>query len=831
MLHELIQFASNLNFNVQNFELDGKIHRFDRNGKGNAWYVGFQVFSPKTGEPFPICVLGDWKSGEKHEFKPTRRMAKEEKEHVNAKIAEAAEKAEAERKEKQDLAAEKAKRIVSQMSKSIRCGYVERKKIAESPGIGTQLLDDGRVLIIPMIDEKNEIVGAQRIFPDGKKLFISGQKTSGAFHVIGQLNGGDIILTEGYATGSSLRQATSNTVVVCFNCHNLVTVSKIIRKKFPSASIIIAGDDDQWTEGNPGKTKAIEAAKACGGKAVFPSFLNPEKGKTDFNDLHCDEGLETVASQIAPVEPDPTGYIPLGADDGYHYFYIFKDRSIVKTKSFTETCMYEIMPKEYWEAAYAGKKGILWSQAKSDIIQTSKNVGPFNPSRIRGMGPWIDQGKIVINTGKDLVIDGKVKSLSEFKSWYVYVRTKHSISIHPNPLDLTEAAYLRNACEELKWRDKKSAHLLAGWIAIARIAGALPIRPHVWLTGSSGTGKSTVLERIVKPSMGKPGGHYPAQGGSTEAGIRQEIKADSIPIVFDEFETKTNIAQPQMAAIIELLRQSWSMSSGYIVKGSSDGNATHYSMNYAAFVSGIRINLENEADKSRFSILELAPHGSDTAEWDRVLKYFDPITEEYGERLFSRMIKMIPVVMDSFKILQTVIAKKISQRAGQQYGMLLAGWYTYYSDSPITEEIAEDVINELELKEEKEQSEETDEMSCLTHLLTTKISVQIQVDSGGLYSKEETKRADMSIVSIISSGNKYLINSLTNYGILVESDFVHIHKNHSALRKFVFSGTRWPDWARSLKRLPGAVCDTGHKKRFGGNPEACISIPIKLIIN
>ena len=64
--------------------------------------------------------------------------------------------------------------------------------------------------------------------------------------------------------------------------------------KFPDKPILIAGDDARHLEAtqgiNPGRSKAEEAAKAVGGKALLPIFAPGEqaanpKGFTDFNDL------------------------------------------------------------------------------------------------------------------------------------------------------------------------------------------------------------------------------------------------------------------------------------------------------------------------------------------------------------------------------------------------------------------------------------------------------------------------------------------------------------------------------------------------------------------
>jgi hypothetical protein len=49
----------------------------------------------------------------------------------------------------------------------------------------------------------------------------------------------------------------------------------------------LAGDDDHKLENNPGRVKALEAAAAVNGVAIFPelSAEQREQGMTDFNDL------------------------------------------------------------------------------------------------------------------------------------------------------------------------------------------------------------------------------------------------------------------------------------------------------------------------------------------------------------------------------------------------------------------------------------------------------------------------------------------------------------------------------------------------------------------
>ena len=69
-------------------------------------------------------------------------------------------------------------------------------------------------------------------------------------------------------------------MVVAFDAGNLMPVALAFRKKYPDMDIIICADNDTETEGNPGLTKAKEAAKAINARLAVP----PISG--DFNDYY-----------------------------------------------------------------------------------------------------------------------------------------------------------------------------------------------------------------------------------------------------------------------------------------------------------------------------------------------------------------------------------------------------------------------------------------------------------------------------------------------------------------------------------------------------------------
>jgi putative DNA primase/helicase len=46
-----------------------------------------------------------------------------------------------------------------------------------------------------------------------------------------------------------------------------------MREKFSDLPLILCADDDRFTPGNPGLSKATEAARAVGGLLVMPEFM------------------------------------------------------------------------------------------------------------------------------------------------------------------------------------------------------------------------------------------------------------------------------------------------------------------------------------------------------------------------------------------------------------------------------------------------------------------------------------------------------------------------------------------------------------------------------
>jgi phage/plasmid primase-like uncharacterized protein len=160
---------------------------------------------------------------------------------------------------------------------------------------------DGQNLVLSLTDIKGEIHSFQTIDPDGDKRFLSGGRKQGCFYAIGNsANVTTAFVTEGFATGASVYEATGIPVFVAFDCGNLRPVAEALRKRWPRAEIVICADDDAQTAGNPGVSHASAAAVAARGLVAIPKFGQYRTdAQTDFNDVHKHLGMDVLKQQLS----------------------------------------------------------------------------------------------------------------------------------------------------------------------------------------------------------------------------------------------------------------------------------------------------------------------------------------------------------------------------------------------------------------------------------------------------------------------------------------------------------------------------------------------------
>ena len=171
-----------------------------------------------------------------------------------------------------------AKRMIA------RASY-EPHPYLKAKGFGTArgLVLEDQLLVSVYDPDIEEVVTVQRIFPDGRKLFLKGSKVSGCYHQIGREP--ERWLCEGYATGLSVAEALRSIYV---RARVVVTFSAVNLRKCARPGDRVVADHDPTGTG----TKVAEET-GC------DYWAPPELG--DANDYHQRYGVVELAEALREI--------------------------------------------------------------------------------------------------------------------------------------------------------------------------------------------------------------------------------------------------------------------------------------------------------------------------------------------------------------------------------------------------------------------------------------------------------------------------------------------------------------------------------------------------
>jgi putative DNA primase/helicase len=278
--------------------------QWERYGKGKRAYYRIERRVSRAGREYYVGAFGHKGNGPHTIAYEGAQLTAAEAQKLEADRVEAAKREAVRRAREVQRAADRAAETWREATVTGASPYLERKRV---PLSGGWVRYRGQNVVVPMVrfdlPAGERLKGVQIISPNGKKLFTSGMNKPGSAAVLGHHQVRQpILIAEGLATAASCWFALErrHRVVVAFDTNNLAPVARIVRDLHPDARLLFCADDDHLTDGNPGRNKAREIAGELGrAGVVFPIFRDRGDRKlTDFNDLHCEEGLDEVATQL-----------------------------------------------------------------------------------------------------------------------------------------------------------------------------------------------------------------------------------------------------------------------------------------------------------------------------------------------------------------------------------------------------------------------------------------------------------------------------------------------------------------------------------------------------
>lgn len=295
------------------------------------------------------------------------------------------------------------------------------------------------------------------------------------------------------------------------------------------------------------------------------------------------------------------------------------------------------------------------------LIMSCHDKGIWSPEdNVRGVGTWSedrDDGEslLVMHCGDKLFVSDGLTSATGLRGKMLYPAAP--AQPHPERARGGEGGPADVLLDKLKtwnWlRGELDAKLHLGWIGSAILGAAPDWRPIEWITGGSGTGKSTLMT-LTRWTFGTRA--MIKSEDATPAGIKHRVKDSSLPVSLDELESEGSNLRPR--ELVKLARIA--SSGGETIRGQPGGGSLSFIARNAFQFSSIVIPSLPQQDRNRMAILEL-----DTVEWAGARRYepgedADELEEDDG-------------------VDDTVLGSRAEwERIGRQLrGRVLAEWHRY----------------------------------------------------------------------------------------------------------------------------------------------------------
>lgn len=522
------------------------------------------------------------------------------------------------------------------------------------------------------------------------------------------------------------------------------------------------------------------------------------------------KGLHLKGRLSAEIHYDPgdIGPVPMGYLDDGRYVFMDKKRSILIAETSNritnlQTLM-NLAPLQFWQEQFPQFKGgrvigVNSLVAGDVLMEECRALGGFDPSKVRGRGVFLDDGRVIVNYGQPIPKDVQ-------HSYVCHL----GLNINLETTTEYNSDDVYSLFRKFKWASPSASYLLFGWTVTAVIGGALDWRPHIFITGSKNTGKSTligILGHVLGPIA------IILDGTSTEAGIRQKIGPDARPVILDEFEADSNI--PRMKNIVKLARSA-SSATGQIARGTPEGKALEFNIQSNFLFGAITPMAVTAADRSRIVVLSLEKHDNDRAIAEEITRQTEKIVGCAADWC-GQAIQQVGNIRASIATLRRC-APPGDSRHILNMATLLAGAFCMLHKKEITEDEARALLDEhaAVITELSAAHEGDDASDCLNTLLEFRLRDDFLL--GNLMAHLKRER-----LGTAEDRARYE-RKLASYGIRFDGQGYLVANAHRGLSE-VFRGTIWEagGWNTSLRRLPGA--EKTKQKRFGDQRIEAVWLP------
>jgi len=436
-----------------------------------------------------------------------------------------------------------------------------------------------------------------------------------------------------------------------------------------------------------------------------------------------------VTSAPAPDEETAQFFRCLGYDAEKYWFLREGKRSpqAIVFGSWTTSKLQELAPLAWWGMrGLCGDQGaIKLSVAQDYVIGIQDQVGRHDPDRLRGAGVWRDENDIIVNDGRRIIQrDGTVQSYQDFKTKSFYLSSDAIFGNVSGDASSDQAGHdLFELFQAQGWARPSHALAAFGWSLIAPFGGVLAWRPHIWVSGRKGTGKSYTLDNLIVPLVGPFG--YKGSGKDSEAGIRRSLRTDARPAILDEMEPLDKRSAEKVTSILTLARNASSDASSFMTIANADGGTINFRIRSSFCFASIQVPDRGAAIESRILRAELRWHTSEAMRQkrERTATLLKRCFKDPG--IFRRRIfRSLPQILDNIEFLRTsgAMDQVGDQRQVDQWAPILAAAFAVMHSGSIDSQIGDSFFSPWvdELSSYQDDSVE-DEDRVIEHILGSQI--------------------------------------------------------------------------------------------------------------
>lgn len=458
------------------------------------------------------------------------------------------------------------------------------------------------------------------------------------------------------------------------------------------------------------------------------------------------------------------------------------------------------------------------------LIAQSAAAGLFDPTMPeRRVGLWRAGDLAVLHLG-DQILWGDQWRKPGFREAGALWRAEPTRVPKAAPAPPSACHRLEGLMARWNWQQPHAAAVMFGLWAAGLMGAAVPWRPHGFIVGEAGSGKSTLFRLLAAANpLAVEVNDY------TEAGLRQTLSSHASAALLDEADADQALEADKLQRVIGLLRRTSGGSGAVVLRGSAGGASQRFEVVASAIMGAILPPILLPQDASRITRLDVLRR----AEGGPPLPSEGEMREvrALGPAFLARAMEALPRFPAAFAAAreQLLALDGEAPRVADQVGSILAARHVMQHDTPLGSLGDELDVLGWAIPSAETRAAEGGPQQALHHLLHATLDMQRQGERPVVW--RTVLRAQSTTETDGDDARRQLLDHGMRWGPYPLRDptgppCLYVMNNHPQLAR-IFAGTRWAGgkWAEDLARLRGAIRPENPVKLAGGVKVRCIVVP------